>query len=740
METTQLEPKVRSALWRSLRDHLHPGFWVSLWQVLKKVDKGKINSLPIAFRNALGVGIPLGIGIAIGNPLGGTAMAVGALNVSFSDGSDPYAQRARRMLAWSLIGAIAVFTGSVTRTHYGLATLITMAWAFWAGMQLSISVKAGDLGLNTLVTLIVFSARGPSGMRGTVDGTLLVLGGGLLQTTLALLLWPVNRDEPERRAVSSVYAELSKGIAMPTSDLLAAPLKQPNVEVQDTLRALDRDFSLNGKRFRYLFDQTDRIRLSAFHLQQLSQFRHHQNSHLPSDGTPTLLEHVQRLFSVASQLMLAVSESLASGSESSPVKQWSAALEAEMDTIHCLTATADSGAQDLGKAADVFAGQVRSVARLTGSATGKKFGVELEQEGNKPWRRELKSWTDALRANFSLQSSICRHALRLAVWVGIADAISRAVSWQRSYWIPMTLAVILKPDFTTTLSRGLLRLTGTLIGLLLATGLYHALPNSALTQLLLVGFFTFALRLYGPANYGVFSVAVSGLIVFLIAATGVAPAQVVLLRGTNTIVGGLLALVAYLLWPTWERRRVSEVLAASIDALRLYFQRLMQDLLQGRSESNTAEVRQALRRTRSDAEGSVERIGSEPSITPGRLSLLSSMLASSHALAESIMGMEAGTFHMTVGHSEALASFAKDVEFTLYYLSAALRGSVAAAEVLPRLREDHRRLVQARTALGPAQEPIVLGTDRITTTLNTLREQVESYIGVKPETPGQVKA
>lgn len=732
METNQLQPRIWASVWQSLRDRLQPDLWASLWRNLKKIDKGKINKLPIALRNAVAVAVPLGIGIAIGNPLGGTAMATGALNVSYSDGSDPYAQRARRMLAWSFIGAIAVFTGSVTRSNHQLATLITMVWAFGAGMQLAISPKAGDLGLNTLVALIVFSARGPTDMRGTIGGTLLVLGGGLLQTTLALLLWPVNRHEPERRAVSSVYSELAEGIATPATGLLAAPLKQPSAEVQDTLRALGRDFSLHGERFCYLFDQTDRIRLSAFHLQQSVRLREHQKLHASDSGEFALTNHVQKLFSLASQLLLAVSDSLRSGKERPGVKQWSDALHAEMEAIHQLAEESDTGAQEISKAADVFAGQLRSVARMCGSATVDNLGIDLIERHESPWRSELKSWTGALRANLSLQSAICRHALRLAIWVGIADAISRAVSWQRSYWIPMTLVVILKPDFTTTLSRGLLRLAGTLGGLLLATGLYHALPNSALTQLLLVGIFAFVLRLYGPANYGVFSVAISGLIVFLIAATGVAPSEVVLLRGTNTIAGGLLALVAYLLWPTWERRRIAEVLAALIDALRFYFQRFMQNLLQGASESNTEEARQAWRRARSDAEGSVERISSEPNITAGRIGLLTSMLASSHALAESIMEMEAGTFQISVGHSEALSNFARDVEFTLYYLSAALRGSAAAVEVLPKLREDHRRLMQTRTALGPAQEPIVLGTDRITTTLNTLREQVQRYIGLNP--------
>ena len=37
----------------------------------------------------------------------------------------------------------------------------------------------------------------------------------------------------------------------------------------------------------------------------------------------------------------------------------------------------------------------------------------------------------------------------------------------------MTIAIVLKPDFTATFSRGVLRLSGTYLGLLVATGLFH---------------------------------------------------------------------------------------------------------------------------------------------------------------------------------------------------------------------------------------------------------------------------
>src|SRR5579875_230830 len=95
----------------------------ALWNSVIHIDKGKVNSRWLAARNALAVAIPLAIGIAIGNPLGGVALTTGALNVCYSDGVDPYAQRGRRMLLWSFLGAIAVFIGSATG-QYHLAAIL----------------------------------------------------------------------------------------------------------------------------------------------------------------------------------------------------------------------------------------------------------------------------------------------------------------------------------------------------------------------------------------------------------------------------------------------------------------------------------------------------------------------------------------------------------------------------------------------------------------------------------------
>lgn len=558
-----------------MEDTLEPRPTTALWRTLRRLDKSKINTW-IAFRNALGVALPLGIGIALGKALGAVAIATGALNVSYSDGSDPYVQRARRMLVWSVLGAISVFIGSVTGKYHWAAIVVAAAWAFLAGMLVSISSRAGDLGLNTLVTLIVFAARGALSPINALIAALLVLAGGLLQTCLSLLLWPIRRRAPERQALAQLYLDLARDVDPHSGKLSSMPFSTLSAQAQETLSALGRDHSIEGERYRLLFDQAERIRLSSFLLERLRQaLRNGEQQNTPERHEAD--ECVDQFLENASKLLQRVGEALRTDE---PIKGGPDLLR-ELDLIsegvHCRESDSDPLlSNELPSAIETLSGQLRAVLDITQRTTPEGFAEFEKHEAAQPWKLQLRNWLATLRANLNFNSPAFRHAVRLSVCVAVGDAISRAISWERSYWLPMTMAVILKPDFTSTFSRGVLRLVGTFTGLILATALYHVFPQSPLTELLLVGVFTFLIRSIGPANYGVFSVAISGLIVFLIAGAGISPGEVVVQRALNTAAGGILALIAYALWPTWERTQVWEVVAEMLDACRRYCQAIVE--------------------------------------------------------------------------------------------------------------------------------------------------------------------
>ena len=186
----------------------HEGAAKRFWRILTRFDSSKLQPY-LALRNTAGVVLPLIVGYGLGMPRGGLAVAIGALNVSYSDGSDAYAARARRMLLSSALCATAVFAGAISGSNHAVAVVVASLWAFVAGLVVSISTTAGDLGVISTVSLLVYAAQPLTARQAAISGVL-ALAGGLLQTGLSIAMWPVRRYGPERRALAGFYQELAQ--------------------------------------------------------------------------------------------------------------------------------------------------------------------------------------------------------------------------------------------------------------------------------------------------------------------------------------------------------------------------------------------------------------------------------------------------------------------------------------------------------------------------------------------------
>jgi uncharacterized membrane protein YccC len=237
-------------------------------------------------------------------------------------------------------------------------------------------------------------------------------------------------------------------------------------------------------------------------------------------------------------------------------------------------------------------------------------------------------------------------------------------------------------------------------------------------------------RWLGPANFGILATAITTLVVLLFAVAGIAPAEVIAARALNTGFGGVIALLAYRLWPTWERTQVSEALARLLDAYRGYFQMVRDAYLQ--PDANFARdldrARQECRLARSSLEASAARLAAEPTAgdtRPARLTALNAILANSHRFIHALMALEAGLYRSRpVPARDAFRTFANHVDTTFYYLTAALRGVPVAAGALPDLREDHHGLLQSGDGHTDRYALVNVETDRITNSLNTLAGEI----------------
>jgi uncharacterized membrane protein YccC len=222
-----------------------------------------------------------------------------------------------------------------------------------------------------------------------------------------------------------------------------------------------------------------------------------------------------------------------------------------------------------------------------------------------------------------------RHAVRLAGTLVVTEVLADRVPWQRGYWMTLTAAVVLKPDYASTLQRGLARVAGTAAGAF-AAGLVVdvAHPDDAVTIALITVLAWAAYAVFG-ASYAVYSLVVSALVVLLLSPTGNGSLATAVGRGASTLVGGALAMVAVVAWPTWERSALPAALSGLMRALSRYADLVLAGYVDPTSVDRraVAEAADAARRARATAQASLDRAAAEPARVQADVGSASGVLA-----------------------------------------------------------------------------------------------------------------
>ncbi len=103
------------------------------------------------------------------------------------------------MLLVRLISAVSLFVGGATGAIGILAVALAALWGFGGGLLVALGSAATQIGLTSMIMLVVFAAR-PLSPTAAAEQAGLILAGGLLQTLLAVAAWPLRRYGPQRVA------------------------------------------------------------------------------------------------------------------------------------------------------------------------------------------------------------------------------------------------------------------------------------------------------------------------------------------------------------------------------------------------------------------------------------------------------------------------------------------------------------------------------------------------------------
>jgi len=179
--------------------------------------------------------------------------------------------------------------------------------------------------------------------------------------------------------------------------------------------------------------------------------------------------------------------------------------------------------------------------------------------------------------NFTFTSAAFKHALRVSLVCLIGFIAGKTVAiGHHSYWILLTIVVILKPGFSLSKQRNYQRLIGTIVGGVIGIVILKYIPSKdtqfILLVILMIGTYSF-LRL----NYVVSVIFMTPYVLILFKILGVG--LVFQERIVDTLIGASVAFIAsYLIFPTWEYDQIKDNMEDVLDANIIYLIRIAESI------------------------------------------------------------------------------------------------------------------------------------------------------------------
>jgi uncharacterized membrane protein YccC len=169
----------------------------------------------------------------------------------------------------------------------------------------------------------------------------------------------------------------------------------------------------------------------------------------------------------------------------------------------------------------------------------------------------------------SWKSPVFRHALRSALALSLAHALSALLPWAtHPHWLVLSVAVVLRGTFAQTRARRNDRIMGTALGCVVALGLATVLPHAAIAPV----FWLAAGTAHAFVNVRYALTAVAATVMALLQTRTLQPLQVVVVleRLADTVAGAGLAWAFSYVLPSWSRRSLPALLETTLGALRAY--------------------------------------------------------------------------------------------------------------------------------------------------------------------------
>jgi uncharacterized membrane protein YccC len=524
-----------------------------------------------ALRCTVGVAIPLLVAAFLREPALGVPAAIGAFITGFTSLQGIYRTRLTAILAAAIGMCVTSFVGALAaHSSVGVITASALAGYLCAAIG-QLGQAPATVALNSFVAFVLFSSQSLA-PAAAAQQSALVLAGGLIQALLLLAAWLTAKSGIERGTLAEAYRNLAAYAHAIAQGAAGLPPITPLTAARQVLSD-PQPFAGAGElaRLRRLLEDAEIIR--------------------------------RRLGALAA----------VGASEESKIAGFANAVAAQLEAI-----------------ADVLRGVSRAIRVFEPS----DIRGALEAAGASDLAMHVRDAAEAAMVlstgrlpTFQLLSAprlgpyvhnridwLGRDSLRFALVAGVTMALGRHFAVDRGYWIPLTAALVLKPDFQTTFVRGVARVGGTLVGAVIASLAVLVVRGHVAAQITGTMVTAAAAYLAFNPNYAIYTVAITSFVVMVLAMRGLPGTTAIDVRVLDTLLGGALAMIGYVVFPTWAHKRTRALLADLIDAQR----KLAIAVLRAyESPSITAKraidaARTKAWKTRTEVEASIDRSLHEP--------------------------------------------------------------------------------------------------------------------------------
>ncbi|MFE5730879.1 FUSC family protein [Streptomyces sp. NPDC056528] len=513
------------------------------------VERRRLEPLGAA-RGALGLALVVGFSLALFGPAVAVSSAFGAFQAAIATFQRSWRPRPTLALASGASLAVSTFVGYLTGAHDGLFLALLLLWTFLAGLAWAAGPTAGLIASSNVAMMLV-TVTLPTSVATAAGHAAVIFAGGVVQAALAALL-PARRWGAQRDALADALAAEADYARRLRHDPVApfdpVPLMTArNAAAVTPRQARRRPAELHGSR-----GLAERIRPVLASLAD------------PAVGVPgegPQRDRVRELLDAAAAVLDAAAHAIRHGDPVALPAPALAALRAP-GTGPVLTGPPRRAAVRLA----ALLGDVLETADPHGE-TPIRTGVSR----SRPTLLRLAPLVLAqVRAELRHESPVLRHAIRVSVVTAAGYLLGTVLPFGHGYWAPMASVMVMRPDFSQTYARSVARFGGTLVGVGLATAVVRSAHPGAYLSAGLAVLCAFGMYLLMRTGYAASQVCVSAYVVFLLGTAGEGVDQTVRERVLLTLLGGLLAMLAYAVYPAWETPRLRGLLADWLEAVGRY--------------------------------------------------------------------------------------------------------------------------------------------------------------------------